>query len=119
VQRLLGEDLRDESHVSEDGQPPGVGDRDPRRFLPPVLQREQAEVGDARHISLGRSDPEEAAHLDLAHFHGEVGDRSAGEDEAHGVRIGHVQLGLDVAPCGHLGKGGVEPAVGDVMNERQ
>jgi len=32
-----------------------VGDRDPGRLLPAVLQREQAEVGDPRHVALGHN----------------------------------------------------------------
>ncbi len=42
-----------------------------------------------------------------------------GKDEAYGVRIGHVQVGRDSAPFGHLPKSRLEPAVGDVVNERK
>jgi hypothetical protein len=37
---LLVEDLRDETHVAQDGQPPVVGDCDAGRLLAAVLQRE-------------------------------------------------------------------------------
>jgi hypothetical protein len=62
VQLPLVEDLRDEPEIAHRRQPSGVGDGDPRRLLAAVLQREQAEVGEPRHVALGRVDPEDAAH---------------------------------------------------------
>ncbi len=55
---LLGEDLRHEPHVLQHGQAPLIGDSDARRLLAAVLQREQAEVSDARDIAFGRPDAE-------------------------------------------------------------
>src|SRR5207302_1653877 len=62
AQFLLVEDLRDKAHVAEHGQPAVVGDRDPGRFLAAVLEREQAEVRDARDVPLRGADAEHAAH---------------------------------------------------------
>ena len=62
LQLLLVEHLRDEAHVAEHGQPAAVGDRDPGRLLAPVLEREEAEVGEPRHVALGGADAEDAAH---------------------------------------------------------
>src|SRR5438105_384070 len=61
-QLLLVEDLRDEAHVAQRSHAALIGDRDACGFLTAVLQREQAEVRDARDVSLGRPDAEEAAH---------------------------------------------------------
>jgi hypothetical protein len=83
VQRLLGEDLRDEPHVSEDGQTAGVGHGDPGGLLSAVLEREETEVGDAGDVSLRRPDAEDAAHLDLTHLLREVGDGWSRQDEPH------------------------------------
>ena len=63
VQLLLVEHLRDEAHVADDGEPAVVGDGDPGRFLAAVLKREQAEVREARDVSLLRADAEDATHL--------------------------------------------------------
>ena len=52
AQLLLVEDLRDEAHVAQHRQPAVVGDGDPGRLLAAVLQREEAEVGDARDVAL-------------------------------------------------------------------
>ena len=41
---LLVEDLGDEAEVAQPGQPPVLGDRDPRRLLAAVLEREESEV---------------------------------------------------------------------------
>jgi hypothetical protein len=62
LQLLLVEDLRDEAHVAHRGEPPAVGDCDSRRLLAPVLEREEAEVGEPRHVAVLRADPEDAAH---------------------------------------------------------
>ena len=63
VQLLLVEDLRDEAHVAHDGEPAAVGDGDPGRLLAAVLEREQAEVREPRHVSLLRANAEDATHL--------------------------------------------------------
>src|SRR6266542_3706001 len=62
AQLLLVEDLGDEAHVAQRGQATVVGDGDPRRLLAAVLEGEEAEVGDAGDVPLGRVDAEEAAH---------------------------------------------------------
>ncbi len=49
---LLVEDLRDEAHVAEHREPALVGGRDARRLLAAMLQREEAEVRDARDVTL-------------------------------------------------------------------
>ena len=64
AQLLLGEDLGDEAHVSQHGETALVGDGDSGRFLPAVLQREQAEVRDARYVTVWSANAEDAAHLD-------------------------------------------------------
>ena len=62
LELLLVEDLGDEAHVANDGEPAAVGDRDPRGLLAAVLEREQAEVGEARDVPLIRADAEDATH---------------------------------------------------------
>src|SRR4051794_27470598 len=62
AQLLLGEDLRDEPEVAEHRQPSLIRDRDPGRLLAAVLECEEAEVADARHVALGRAVAEAAAH---------------------------------------------------------
>jgi hypothetical protein len=59
---LLVEDVRDEAHLAEDGDPRAVGDGDPRGLLATVLQREEPEVREARDVALARVDAEHAAH---------------------------------------------------------
>ena len=59
---LLVEDLRHEAHVAQRREPARVGDGDARRLLAAVLQREEAEVRDARDVALRRADAEDAAH---------------------------------------------------------
>ena len=62
AQLLLVEDLGDEAEVAQDGEAALVGDRDPRRLLAAVLEREEPEVGEAGDVALGRVDAEDAAH---------------------------------------------------------
>jgi len=62
LQLLLVEDLRDETHVAQHGQPAAVGDRDPCGLLATVLKREEPEVREPSHVALGRADTEDAAH---------------------------------------------------------
>ncbi len=59
---LLVEDLGDESEIAQAGQPAVLRDRDARRFLAAVLEREEAEVREPRDVAVGRVDPEDAAH---------------------------------------------------------
>ncbi len=59
---LLVEDLGDEAEVAQPGQAPVLGDGDPRRLLSAMLQREQAEVRQPRHVAVGGVDAEDAAH---------------------------------------------------------
>ncbi len=62
VQRLLVEDLGDETELAHRREAAALGDGDPRRFLPAMLEREEAEVGQARDVALGGPDAEDAAH---------------------------------------------------------
>ena len=62
LQLLLVEDARDEAHLAQDRQVPALGDGDPCRLLPAVLECEQAEVREPRDVPLGRADPEHPAH---------------------------------------------------------
>ena len=62
VQLLLVEDLRDEPEVAQRGEATLVRDRDARRLLPAMLEREEAEVRDARDVAIGGVDAEDAAH---------------------------------------------------------
>ena len=50
VKLLLVEHLRDEPEVAHPRQPAVLGDRDPRRLLAAVLEREEAEVREARDV---------------------------------------------------------------------
>ena len=59
---LLVEDLADETEVAESGQTAPLRDRDPGRLLSAVLEREEAEVRDARHVAVASADAEDAAH---------------------------------------------------------
>src|SRR5205085_2848567 len=61
VQRVLVEDLADQPHalVAAEGLP--VGDGDAGALLAAVLQRKEAEVGQASHILAGGEDAEDAA----------------------------------------------------------
>ena len=63
LQLLLVEDLRDEAHVAQHGQPAAVGDGDSGRLLAAMLKREEAEVREPSHVALDRADAEDAAHL--------------------------------------------------------
>ncbi len=62
AQVLLVEDLGDEAHVAQDGEPARVRDGDARRLLPAVLEREQPEEGHARDVALGSADAEDPTH---------------------------------------------------------
>jgi hypothetical protein len=62
AQVLLVEDLGDEAHVAQDGEPARVRDGDARRLLSAVLEREQPEEGDARHVALRGADAEHSTH---------------------------------------------------------
>ena len=59
---LLVEDLGDEPHVAEHRQPASLRDGDPGRLLAAMLEREEREVREPRHVTLDRADPEDAAH---------------------------------------------------------
>jgi hypothetical protein len=50
---LLGEDLRDEPEIPQDRQPAAVRDGDAGGLLAAVLEREEAEVRDARDVAPG------------------------------------------------------------------
>ncbi len=62
LQLLLVEHLGDEPHVAEHRQATALRDGDPGRLLPAVLQREEGEVREPRHIAVDRADAEDAAH---------------------------------------------------------
>src|SRR5439155_6952597 len=53
AQLLLVEDLGDQPEVAQRGQAAVLGDGDSRRLLAAVLQREQAEVRQPRHVAVG------------------------------------------------------------------
>ena len=59
---LLGEDLRDEPHVPQNGEAAVVGDGDSRRLLAAVLEREEAEVRQARDVAVATVDADDPAH---------------------------------------------------------
>ncbi len=59
---LLVEDLRDEAEIAQPGQATVLGDGDSRRLLAAVLEREQAEVREPRHVAVGCVDAEDATH---------------------------------------------------------
>jgi hypothetical protein len=60
-QRRLVEDLRDQPHVLEDHDAVAVADRDPRRLLAAVLEREQPVVGELGNLFVGGPDAEDPA----------------------------------------------------------
>ena len=60
---LLFEYLRDQAHVLDDHDVLGVADGDTRRFLTPVLHREESEEGKPCDIPFGRVDGEDPALL--------------------------------------------------------
>ncbi len=62
AQRLLVEDLGDQSELADGRQPSVLGDRDPRRLLAAVLEREQAEVRETGNVTLVGPDSEHATH---------------------------------------------------------
>src|SRR5262249_36780395 len=62
AQLLLVEDLRDEAHVAQRGDASLIGDGDAGRLLAAALQRDQAEVRDARDVAFGRANAEEPGH---------------------------------------------------------
>ncbi len=62
-QSTLVEDLGHEAHVLGDGDGLPVAGRDPGRFLAPVLERVQAQVGQVRDRLSGRVDAEHAARV--------------------------------------------------------
>ena len=62
AQLLLVEDLGDEAQIAQRSQAPVLGDRDSRRLLAAVLEREQPEVGQPSDVAVGCIDAENAAH---------------------------------------------------------
>ena len=62
LELLLVEDLGYESHVAEHRQSASLRDRDPGRLLPAMLQSEEREIREPRHVTLDRTDAEDAAH---------------------------------------------------------
>ena len=62
LQLLFVEDLGDEPHVAEHRQAATLRDRDPCRFLAPVLQGEEREVREPRDVTVDRTDAEDATH---------------------------------------------------------
>ena len=62
LELLLVEDLGDEPHVAQHRQPPALRDGDPGRLLATMLQGEEREVREPRHVALDRPDTEDAAH---------------------------------------------------------
>lgn len=57
----LVEDLGNQSHVLEHGDPFPRGDRDAGGFLPAVLEREEPVVGQLGHVLGWSKDPEDTA----------------------------------------------------------
>ena len=62
----LVEHLGHEPHLLDGRHVAAVGDGDPRALLPAVLQGVEGEVGQARHVAVGRMDAEDAAHQAVA-----------------------------------------------------
>ena len=118
LELALVEDLRDEAHVAHRGDVPAVGDGDPGGLLAAVLEREQAEEGDARDVALRRADAEDAAHqtaVPICSAKSGTSAGRAGEDEAH-VLARIVDVGGEPAPRGHLGDAPpATPSIADVV----
>ena len=58
----LAEDLGHEPHLAQRRDPAAVGDGDAGRLLAPVLQGEEAEVGEPRDVARLGTDTEHTAH---------------------------------------------------------
>ena len=61
LELLLVEDLRDEAEVAQGHDHPALAGGDARRLLAAVLERVEAEVGQARDVVSRRADAEDAA----------------------------------------------------------
>ncbi len=116
LQLLLVEDLSDEAHVAEHGQSPTFGDGDPCRLLAAVLEREEREVGEPRHVAVVGANSEDAAHLVLTLPGGaEVGERDAENLVPADLAdppyrdIGAERVGLDLARTAWRGSPGRSP----------
>ena len=60
LERGLGEDLRDQTHVLVDDGVSSIADRDTCRFLAAVLEGVEPEVGELGDLFTGRPDAEDA-----------------------------------------------------------
>ena len=104
---------------------PLVGDGDAGRLLAAVLEREQAEVRETRHVPLLRADAEDAAHQQIRRLpgasqvlklHSEEGTAARDTDAAHR----HAELGAEPANVlPHLGRTRQHGASADLAEERE
>ena len=80
LQLLLVEDLRDEPEVAQGHDHPALAGGDARRLLAAVLERVEAEVGQARDVVSGRVDAEHAAFIagSVAVVEGPLGQEEVG-----------------------------------------
>ena len=127
---LLVEDLRDEPEVAQRRQPALLGDGDARRLLAAVLEREEPEVREPRDVAVGCVDAEDAAHgyahladLDEA-ARAEPRDARPGAQARIAAPRARLVAGSSTsasraAPARRLGERVLEPAVADVVAERQ
>ncbi len=88
-QRGLVEDLGDEAHLLVHQDAGAVADRDARRFLPAVLQRVQAVVGQLGDILARRPDAEHTAGLSRRPVLGHGLIQATTVRGGHGHSLGH------------------------------
>ena len=103
------EDLRHEAEVAHRGQPAALGDGDPRGLLAAVLQRVEPEVAEARDVTAGRADSEDAAHQ--ATF-------PSSTTSSHGISVPGVDGGDDAAALDDVDLGGQARPVGRLAQLR-
>ena len=118
----LVEHLRHEAEVAHCGQAPAFRDGDSRGLLAAVLERVEAEVAEARDVTAGRADSEDAAHQatcpsSTTSSHGISVPGVDGGDDA--VALDDVHVGGQPRPVGRLAQRERDAAVGDVVGERE
>ena len=91
----LVEHLRHEAEVAHRGQAPAFRDGDSRGLLAAVLERVEAEVAEARDVTAGRADSEDAAHQatcpsSTTSSHGMLGAGRHGGDDAEALDDVHL-----------------------------
>ena len=118
----LVEHLRHETEVAHRGQAPAFRDGDSRGLLAAMLERVEAEVAEARDVTAGRADSEDAAHQATC---------PSSTTSSHGMSVPGVTAATtprpsttstsarQPRPVGRLAQRERDAAVGDVVGERE